>query len=175
MEDLVEKDGDFARHIARYREHGYTRIELTFYGRHLLELEEYVEEMDETRIFLKKCPTFQCSFEEQWEERAKCINSMVAVYITRENRTNNGLFAYCHWWNSVTSKKYGYSWKNVSPATAQLLLANYSFNDRPIHFIEATVEGSDYAEISKHTVYRREPGCKAITMVPGPQKGMFAA
>ena len=37
------------------------------------------------------------------------------------------------------------------------------------------MEGSDYAEISKHTVYRREPGCKAITMVPGPQKGMFPA
>jgi hypothetical protein len=176
MEDLVEKDSTFARRIERRREHGYTRIELTFYGAHLLSLEEYAERMDETREFLKKCPTFQCSFEKQWEERAKCISTMVAVYITRkESRTNEGVFAYCHWWNSVTSKKYGYMWKRVSPETAQLLLANYSFNDRPIHYLEASVEKGEYAEITRHTTYKREPGCTAITMVPGPQKGMFPA
>jgi hypothetical protein len=176
MEDLVQKEGVFAERIARHKENGYTRVELTFYGQDLLSLEEYVEHMDDTRRFLKKCPTFQCSFEKQWEERAKCISSMVAVYITRkESRTNEGLFAYCHWWNSVTSKKYGYMWRKVSPETAKLLLANYSFNDRPIHFIEASVEDSEYAEITKYTTHKREPGCTAITMVPGPQKGMFPA
>ena len=149
MEDLVEKDSVFARRIECRREHGYTRIELTFYGPDLLELEEYAERMDETRELLKKCHTFQCSFEKQWEERAKCISSMVAVYITRkESRTSEGIFAYCHWWNSVTSKKYGYIWKRVMPETAKLLLANYSFNDRPIHYLEATVEKDEYAKIN---------------------------
>ena len=42
----------FARRIERRREHGYTRIELTFYGPDLLELEEYAERMDETRELL---------------------------------------------------------------------------------------------------------------------------
>ena len=121
--------------------------------------------MDETRKFLKKCPTFQCLFEEQWEERAKCISSMVAVYIThKDSRTNEGVFVYCHWWNSVTSKKYGYMWKWVSPETAQLLFTNYSFNDRPIHYLEASVEKDELVEITKHTTYKREPGCTAITV-----------
>ena len=61
------------------------------------------------------------------------------------------------------------------PETAKLLLANYSFNDRPIHYLEATVEKDEYAKIIKRTTYKREPGCTAITMVPGPQKGMFPA
>lgn len=47
-----------------------------------------------------------------------------------------------YWWNSVTSKKYGYIWSNVSPNAVHNLLANYSFNDRPIHYLEAK-EGVD--------------------------------
>lgn len=61
---------------------------------------------------------------------------MVAVYFPEKR-----LFSYCHRWKSRTSKKYGYSWKKVSPALVLTLLADYSFNDRPIYYFEAQLDG----------------------------------
>lgn len=168
MEDLVEKETTFARRVKRYKKHGYTRVELTFYGPHLSPLWKYQDEMDKTRKFLKSCPTFKCSFEAQWQERAKCITSMAAVYFPKKK-----LFAYCHWWNSVTSKKYGYMWKNVKSASIPLLLANYSFNDRPIYYMEGRLDKENKVVLSEIATYMREPGCTAITLVPGSQKGMY--
>lgn len=168
MEDLVEKEGAFARHVKRFKEHGYTRVELTFYGSTLHSFWDYQDRMNEVRELLETCPTYKCSFENQWKQRAECIKSMVAVYFPKNN-----LFAYCHWWNSITSKKYGYMWKKVSSTVVPLLLANYSFNDRPIHYFEAGEGVNGKAVITKEKKYYRKPGCTAITLVPGPQKGMF--
>ncbi|OAQ22080.1 hypothetical protein K457DRAFT_1825778 [Linnemannia elongata AG-77] len=108
MEDLVEKETTFARRVKRYKKNGYTRVELTFYGPSLRPLQEYQDEMDKTRELLKECRSYKCSFETQWQERAKCITSMAAVYFPKEE-----VFAYCHWWNSLTSKKYGYTWNKL--------------------------------------------------------------
>ena len=93
---------------------------------------------------------------------------MVAVHIPAKK-----VFAYCHWWNSVTSKKYGYMWKNVGSKLVPLLLANYSFNDRPIHYIKVKVDDAGEVEIISEKVYEREPGCTAMTLVAGKTKGMF--
>jgi hypothetical protein len=93
---------------------------------------------------------------------------MVAVHFPKEK-----CFAYSHWWNSITSKKYGYMWQNVSPKVVPLLLANYSFNDRPIYYFVATVGENGRASVEKKVVYERLPGCSAKTLVPGPSKGMF--
>ncbi|KAF9271246.1 hypothetical protein BGZ68_003975, partial [Mortierella alpina] len=68
--------------------------------------------------------------------------------------------------------KYGYVWRRVSSGIAMTLLANYSFNDRPIHYFEAEVKG-DIIAVTKEKVYERVPGCTAITLVAGGQKGMF--
>ena len=169
MEDLVEKEGKFARQLKRKKMDGYTRIELTFYGASLRSLWEYQERMMEAREFLKGCKTYKCSFEDQWRERASCIKSMVAVYFPKKK-----LFAYCHWWNSLTSKKYGYMWSgNVFSKAVPQLLANYSFNDRPIHYFEADVGENGKAIITEEKTFRRMPGCTARTMVPGPQKGRY--
>ena len=168
MEDLVEKDTTFARRVERYKKHGYTRVELTFYGPSLRPLEEYQHEMDKTRTLLKECRTFKCSFETQWQERAKCITSMAAVYFPKEQ-----VFAYCHWWNSLTSKKYGYMWNKVKPAIIPLLLANFSFNDRPTYYMEGRVDEDKKIILGEIKTFMREPGCTAITLVAGSQKGMF--
>jgi hypothetical protein len=172
LEDLVEKETAFGRRVKKYKKHGYSRIELTFEGSSLRSLQSYQDEMDKTKNLLKKCKTFKCSFEMQWEERAKCITSMVAVHFPHEK-----LFAYCHWWNSVTSKKYGYMWQNFkNPELITLLLANYSFNDRPIYFVEGHVEevnGKEKVILGEIRTFKREPGCTAITLVAGSQKGMF--
>jgi hypothetical protein len=128
--------------------------------------------MDKTKNFLKECRTFKCSFETQWQERAKCITSMAAVHFPDEK-----VFAYCHWWNSVTSKKYGYMWKKFKkPELIPLLLANFSFNDRPIYFVEGHVDelnGKEEVILGEIRTFKREPGCTAITLVAGSQKGMF--
>ena len=168
MENLVKKEGKFAERIEKYKEHGYTRVELTFYGSSLRSFWEYQDRMNEARDLLKSCKTYECSFEQMWTQRAKCINSMVAVYFPAKK-----LFAYCHWWNSTTSKKYGYIWTTPA-AVVPLLLANYSFNDRPIHYFEAKVDkDGNVATVTKETTYKREPGCTAITLVPGAQKGKY--
>ncbi|KAG0042447.1 hypothetical protein BGZ90_009392, partial [Linnemannia elongata] len=92
---------------------------------------------------------------------------MVAVHIPAKK-----VFAYCHWWNSVTSKKYGYMWKKVGSKLVPLLLANYSFNDRPIHHTKVMVDDPGVAEIICEKVYERELGCTAITLVAGKTKGL---
>lgn len=168
MENLVEREGKFARQLEKRKKHGYTRIELTFYGSTLLSLWKYSDRMDETTTLLEECRTFKCSFEAQWQQRAECITSMVAVHFPEKK-----LFAYCHWWNSITAKKYGYMWTNVSPKVVPLLLANYSFNDRPIHYLVAAVGEDDHAIVETEEVYERVHGCTAITLVAGASKGMF--
>jgi hypothetical protein len=169
LEDLVEKETAFGRRVKKYKKHGYSRIELSFYGSSLRSLQSYQDEMEETKNFLKECRTFKCSFETQWQERAKCITSMAAVYFPHEK-----VFAYCHWWNSVTSKKYGYMWKEFKkPKLIPLLLANFSFNDRPIYFVEGHLDEKDKVVLGEIRTFKREPGCTAITLVAGSQKGMF--
>ena len=131
--------------------------------------------MDETRGFLKKCPTFQCSFEEGnrgksapsvFHQLSQCISHVRRVEQTKAYFHTDIGGALWHLRNMDTCGK-SIAWNR------QLLLANCSFNDRAIHYSEATVEKDECAEITKHATYKCEPRCTAITMVPGPQKGMF--
>ena len=123
MEDLVAKEGAFAKRLERHKDHGYSRIELTFYGPKLLSLEEYHDHMEETKKLLSNCTTYQCSFEMQWQERAKRIKLVVMVYFPAKK-----LFAYCHWWNSLTSLYVEESLcKNSTLAFGQLFLQRSSY------------------------------------------------
>lgn len=94
---------------------------------------------------------------------------MVAVYFPKKK-----LFAYSHWWNSITSKKNGYSWKRVSKDVVGILLANFSFNDHPIYYFEAKEE-ENFISITKEKVYQRVEGSTEMTLIPGGQKGMYPA
>ena len=169
MEGLVaDDDKRFMARLLRHKDHGMSRLELTFYGNTLLSLDEYLAHLDHARALLSTCRVYDHSYEEMWKERANYIESMVAVHIPAKK-----VFAYCHWWNSVTSKKYGYMWKNVGSKLVPLLLANYSFNDRPIHCIKVKVDDAGEVEIISEKVYERESGCTAMTLVAGKTKGMF--
>ena len=167
MENLVEQEGKFADHMERYRDRGFSRMELTFYGSKLLSTKEYRARMEETREMLDTCKTWKCSHENQWRQRAQLIQSVVAVHIPKRK-----VFAYCHWWNAITTKKYGYMWNQVKASTVPLLLANYSFNDRPIYYFKADVV-DDCAVITERAIKKRVAGSTAITMVAGGRKGMF--
>ncbi|CEG75311.1 hypothetical protein RMATCC62417_10376 [Rhizopus microsporus] len=87
---------------------------------------------------------------------------MAVVYVP-ETQT----FAYCHWWNSLTKRIQGVSKTKITAADAKLHLANFSFNDRPIHYLVVKQKGEKEYEITKHTIYKRVKGCTAITLVPG--------
>ncbi|KAG9319177.1 hypothetical protein KVV02_007559 [Mortierella alpina] len=54
----------------------------------------------------------------------------------------------------------------------KLEVANYSFNDRPIYYVEATVDDGCLV-VGLEKTYERVPGCTEITMVAGGAKGMF--
>ncbi|CAO3570249.1 unnamed protein product [Mortierella alpina] len=71
-----------------------------------------------------------------------------------------------------SAEKYGYMWRRVSSAIAMTLLANYSFNDCPIYYLEAEVKG-DIVAVTREKIYERVPGCTAMTLVAGGQKRMF--
>ena len=61
----------------------------------------------------------------------------------------------------------------TTPA-AVVPLANYSFNDRAIHYFEAKVDkDGNIATVTKETTGKREPGCTAVTLVPDAQKGKY--
>jgi hypothetical protein len=52
-------------------------------------------------------------------------------------------------------------------------MANYSFNDRPIYYVEARVDDRGCVTVSEEKTYERVPGCTAITMIAGGAKGMY--
>jgi hypothetical protein len=81
------------------------------------------------------------------------------VYLKREN-----IFAYCHWWNSITKKMQG-GYKTITKNdNLKTLIANYSFNEM---ITKLVIEDGD--EVCKE--YKRTS--KAITLIPGPQGGLY--
>ena len=94
---------------------------------------------------------------------------MVGVYIASEDTT---AFAYCHWWNSITKKKYGSYRTKVGRDEAMKALANYSFNDRPIYLLDVEMENGTIKNVAT-IKYKRPTGCKEITLVAGKQKSLY--
>ena len=79
----------------------------------------------------------------------------------------------CHWWNSVTSKKYGYMWNKISTRTyPDFCWLTIPFYDRPIYFMEARLK-KEKVVLGEIGIFVREPGCTAITLVAGSRKRMF--
>ncbi|KAG9062267.1 hypothetical protein KI688_006599 [Linnemannia hyalina] len=68
-------------------------------------------------------------------------------------------------------KKYGSYRNNVEKEEAMTLLANYSFNDRPIYFLEVEMDENSIKDITV-TKYKRPDECTAITLVAGAHKGI---
>lgn len=53
----------FTERLIKHKDHGLSRLELTFYGPKLLPYEEYHNRIGEAMELLGECPTFECSFE----------------------------------------------------------------------------------------------------------------
>jgi hypothetical protein len=63
--------------------------------------------------------------------------------------------------------------RSVGAREVEKLLANYSFNDRPIYFIQGDIGSNGKFKSTQTSTYQREEGSKAITLVPGPGNGLY--
>jgi hypothetical protein len=170
MENFVmDVDVDLHKRLRKAKKTGLTRLELTFYGQEIYTFSYYKGVLDAIKEEIQECPTFCVKHKAYWKYIVGNISSMVGMHITMGEKS---AFAYCHWWNSVTGKKYGSYRNDVEREEAMTLLANYSFNDRPIYFLEVEMDGDKISDITV-TKYKRPDECTAITLVAGAHKGMY--
>lgn len=159
---VANKSEKFTAKLLRYKDTGMTRFEITMYARDLFNLEDYVVLMNDLLDKMSRCSTYQISFENHWKSVCQRIRSTVAFYDC-ENKT----FAYCHWWNSLTKRMQGLVKGNISEQHVQSILANFTSNDRPIHYFVVRLVGKEY-EIVRRSRYIRAEGCTSMTFVLGP-------
>jgi hypothetical protein len=158
---------EFTRKLLQYKDSGMTRFEITFYTPNLYPVEGYKGVLFETYAVMQQCPAYNVPFALQWSAIIERLKQMCAVYVENKNT-----FAYCHWWNSMTQRLHGTSTRNVSPEKLVDLLANFSFNARPITciFVNASDNAYDVTNI-KH--YSRLDGCSAITYTAGGRNSLL--
>ena len=170
MENLVmNTDDNLQRRLYKAKKTGLTRLEITFYGQELHEYPYYEKVLESIKEQIQNCPTFRVPFKKYWKYVVSNLSSMIGVHI---RMADSSAFAYCHWWNSVTGKKYGSYRDKVDKEEAMTLLGNYSFNNRPIYFVEVVMDGKDIKDTTI-TTYKRVDGCTAITLVAGAHKGLY--
>ncbi|KAF9966680.1 hypothetical protein BGZ73_000919 [Actinomortierella ambigua] len=168
MDDLVANpDPAFTEKLLRYQDDGFSRIEITFYGSNVQRRRYYRERMQELLAMMQECPTVSVSYTQQWSSLAAYIKDVVAIYVAKRKT-----FAYCHWWNSVTGKKYGSAKGKVGRDEVQGLLANYSFNDRKIHYFVVDADRNKVKVLSEK-IFKRLEGSTAMTLVAGGSKGLY--
>lgn len=154
---------DKADMLLKHREHGVSRVELTFYGERLKSRSVYHDMvLDVVTRRLAVCPTYSTSLSQQWGSFRSKITRTAAVH-----HVETSTFAYCHWWNSLTGMMQGATRTVVNAKEVPKLLGNYSFYDMPMHLITITGRGESCA------VYRRVHGGSQITMCCGSRGGLY--
>jgi hypothetical protein len=170
MENLVmDVDEDLHKRLYKAKKSGLTRLELTFYGQQLHTFSYYKKALESVKRDIQECPTFRVPYKAYWKYMVSTITCMIGVHITMDD---SSAFAYCHWWNSITGKKYGSYRDKVEKEEAMTLLGNYSFNNRPIYFVEVMMDGDEIKDTTI-TRYKRPDGCTAITLVAGAHKSLY--
>ncbi|KAF9965216.1 hypothetical protein BGZ73_001555, partial [Actinomortierella ambigua] len=168
MGDLVASpDPSFREKLLRYQDDGYTRIELTFYGSSMNKHRFYRRQLENVVGVLDDCPTVSVSYVQQWTTLASFVKDAIAIYIPKRKT-----FAYCHWWNSVTGKKYGYEKGKVGQDEVAGLLANYSFNDSKMHYFVVDADKKKI-RIESERIFKRFEGSTAMTLVAGANKSLY--
>lgn len=168
---VIAVDGKLHKRLRRARNTGLSRLEVKFYG-DLQDHAYYEDYLELVKEMIQGCPTFKVPYENYWKYMASNITSMVGVFAYGTvDGSETTAFAYCHWWNSITAKKYGVMREKVGREEALKLLANYSFNDRPIYFLEVSLDDpSKEIQVTKHM---RPEGCTEMTLAAGRQNGLY--
>jgi hypothetical protein len=165
---VYNKDSKFTEKLLEYKDDGMTRVEITVYSPKLRSIEYYERQMERLLEYLDECPVHRVSFEKQWHKIVQCLDTAVAIYVE-----NCSTFIYSHWQNAITGKMQGTVRKGVSKKEVDKLIANYSFNDRPIYLIWGKLKDNGKFDVIQTSTYRREEGCDAMTLVPGPNNGLY--
>lgn len=169
LEELVgSSDEKFTKKLLAAKDKGLSRLELTFYGTRIRSYKYYMRMLDKVKDQLHECRTYKVPYSAYWQYMVDNIPSMIGIHVP-----SRSTFAYCHWWNSVTGKKYGSHRGKVGRQEAMTLLANYSFNDRPIYFVEVQMDDDEKISNTILTTYTRPVGSKAITLVAGGNHGLY--
>jgi len=148
--------------IISFKDVGMTRLEITFYGSELKPADEYVAAVLDLFERMKTCKTYSVSLEQQWSALSSCLTQMLCIY-----HEPSSMFAYVHWWNSLTGKMQG-SQKEINRKNLLKVVANFGFSERPVYLL--TVGDDDGEELK---VYRRAIGSSDVTLLPGPS-GLYA-
>lgn len=149
--------------LLRHKDHGVSRIELTFYSDTFKPISVYrTMVMNVASELLAGCPTYCNSLSRQWATFQTNIHQTAAVY-----HVETSTFAYCHWWNSLTKMMQGGSSAIRNIGELPKLLGNYSFYERDMHLITIADDGET------SSTFARVPGGSPITMCCGPKGGLY--
>ncbi|ORX65437.1 hypothetical protein DL89DRAFT_287072 [Linderina pennispora] len=157
---------NFGETLYACRNSGLTRIELTVHSSQMQTVEWNSNLLLTTLDFMNGCRTFATSYEKQWMALVDKVSSCYTVCIyVRQQHT----LAYCHWFNSITSKKQGIIKKLTKNEDPMVVVANLSFNNRPtLYQIYDSLESG--LEIEK--VLRRVD--ENITIVPSQRNSFWS-
>ena len=171
MADIVANPSKgFQDTMIKAKYEGLSRMEITIPLGEIYSYEEYYRLFSELVELMKGCIIYKTSYENQWKSMLdKLENTNTAAVYVR----NKKVFGYIHWINRLTRKKQGYVKKGVDEKEIITLLANYSFNGRPMIYKEITTCDDGEYTIDKMSKYKRVEESKAYTLVPGIQKGLY--
>jgi hypothetical protein len=154
---------DKADTLLSHKDHGVSRIELTFYSDKFKDMSVYHDMVHDVALrILSQCPTTSNSLSNQWKVFIASIHQTAAVY-----HVEAASFAYCHWWNSLTGMMQGASRTIIKSEEIPKLLGNYSFYEMPMHLITVSNSGEQYKK------YIRVHGGNQITMCCGARGGLY--
>src|SRR5579871_1135500 len=158
-------DNETADTALEYKGVGMTRLEVTFYGTSISNAQYYTDVVMDLYRRMGKCKTYKVSLEEQWNALASKITQMMCIY-----HVPSGMFAYCHWWNSLTGKIQGGS-RSVDRQGVLKIRSHYGFVNRPIYLLTVVVNGGTLDEEIR--LYRRSEQDENIILAPGARGGLY--
>lgn len=141
---------------------GITRVEIKVYSQQSYTYESYEALLMKTIEFLRGCRIYEQSFENQWMLLVDQIYDKPVTMIYFEDE---GIFTYCHWYNSVTNRVHGIVRKNVIPEEIPMFVSNYSYNGR---IVELTTMSRGVENTKR---YRRVTS--GITLIPGKNNSLY--
>lgn len=162
---VANEDAKFQEKLVNAKEHGITRLECTFYVNKVFEKNVYKKELENMLALVNKPIFYVTPFEGYWKALAECIVSSMFIYAPKTKE-----FAYCQWINSLTGKIQGMYKESIERDDMEWFRGAYSFNNRPIYYLEIDLTESGCHFLKQEIYFRGED---AITLVPGPKKSLF--
>jgi gamma-glutamylcyclotransferase (GGCT)/AIG2-like uncharacterized protein YtfP len=157
IHELIANPSDsFQQTLVNTSTTGITRIEIKVYSQQPYTYESYEALLVGTIEFLRGCRIYEQSFENQWMLLVDQIYDKPVTMIYSEDE---GIFTYCHWYNSLTNRIYGIVRRNTTAEEIPEFVSNYSYNGRTV---ELTTVSHGVENTKRYQ--RITPG---ITLIPG--------